>query len=193
MSAQNKQHILSVVLVSVVLFSVLFHLPGSFEQPVLVLAPLKQVKSGVLAKDVKCNQGLILVLKTEDDSPACIKDANLAKLVSRGWAKQTSDTTQAEGITVTLEQNNKAISIKKGQNFLLNLGNFYDWSIDIQNQTVVSKVTNLMVIKGAQGQYQAHNVGETILTATGDPVCYKETPRCLAPSILFRLDINVTQ
>ena len=75
----------------------------------------------------------------------------------------------------------------------MKLGDFYDWSIDIKNQTVVSRIVNVMVIKGAQGLYQVHNVGQTTLTATGDPACYKETPRCLAPSILFRLDINATQ
>jgi len=94
---------------------------------------------------------------------------------------------------VTLEQNNQAISLKKGQSFLLKLGDSHDWSADISNQTVVSRVMNVMVIRGAQGLYQAHNIGTTILTATGDPVCYKETPRCLAPSIMFRLGINVTQ
>ena len=74
-----------------------------------------------------------------------------------------------------LEQNNKTISIKKGRSFLLKLGNLYDWSIDITNQTVVSRIMNVMVIKSVEGLYQAHSFGQTTLTTTGDPTCYKET------------------
>ena len=65
MLAQNKKLMLSTILVAAVLFSVSTQISSSFAQHVLILAPLKQVKSGVLAKDVQCNQGLILVLKTE--------------------------------------------------------------------------------------------------------------------------------
>lgn len=195
MSSRNKKLALGVTLIISVIFSVSSQIQNSFadSQLVATLPPLKQIKSGILARDVQCSQGLILVLKSENDSPACVKETSLAKLLSRGWAKQVSDNMQMGAKIVTLEQNNQAISLKKGQSFLLKLGDSHDWSVDISNQTVVSRVMNVMVIRGAQGLYQAHNIGTTTLTATGDPVCYKETPRCLAPSIVFRLYINVTQ
>jgi len=195
MSSQNRKLALGVALIISVIFSVSSQIQNSFadSQLVATLTPLKQIKSGILARDVQCSRGLILVLKSENDSPACIKETSLAKLLSRGWAKQVSDNMQMGAKIVTLEQNNQAISFKEGQSFLLKLGDSHDWSVNISNQTVVSRVMNVMVIRGAQGLYQAHNIGTTILTATGDPVCYKETPRCLAPSIMFRLGINVTQ
>jgi len=195
MSSQNKKLAFGVALIISVIFSVSSQIPNSFadSQLVTTLPPLKQIKSGILARDVQCSQGLILVLKSENDSPACVKETSFTKLLSRGWAKQVSDNTQTGTKIVTLEQNNQAISLKKGKSFLLKLGDSHDWSVDITNQTVVSRVMNVMVIRGAQGLYQAHNIGTTTLAATGDPVCYKETPRCLAPSIMFRLGINVTQ
>ena len=195
MSSQNRKLALGVALIISVIFSVSSQIQNSFadSQLVATLPPLKQIKSGILASDVQCSRGLILVLKSENDSPACVKETSLAKLLSRGWAKQVSDNMQMGAKIVTLEQSNQAISLKKGQSFLLKLGDSHDWSVDISNQTVVSRVMNVMVIRGAQGLYQAHNIGTTTLTATGDPVCYKETPRCLAPSIMFRLGINVTQ
>jgi len=192
---KTKKMALGVALIVAVTFSISSQITNSFadDQAVIALTPLKQIKSGILARDVQCSQGLILVLKSENDSPACVKETSFAKLLSRGWAKQVSDNMQVGAKIVTHEQNNQAISLKKGQRFLLKLGDSHDWSVDISNQTVVSRVMNVMVIRGAQGLYQAHNIGTTTLTDTGDPVCYKETPRCLTPSIVFRLGINVTQ
>src|SRR5713226_2256398 len=193
MSAQIKKFVLGAALNAIIIFSISNQISGSFAQSVTVLPPLKQIKSGIMAKDVQCAKGLILVLKSENDLPACIRETSLAKLILRGWAKQASESTQTGGKIVTLDQNNEAISLKKGESFLLKLGETHDWTVDIANQTVVSRVMNVMVVKGAQGLYQANNIGDTTLTAVGDPPCYKKIPRCLAPSIMFRLDINVTQ
>ena len=54
--------------------------------PSVTLSPLKQFKSGIAAKDVKCVQDLQLVIKAEDGSPACIKSNDATMLVQRGWA-----------------------------------------------------------------------------------------------------------
>lgn len=49
------------------------------------LPPLVQLNYGVPAKDVKCKQGLQLVIKAEDGSPACVKPDTAQKLIERGW------------------------------------------------------------------------------------------------------------
>jgi hypothetical protein len=54
----------------------------------LTMHPLQQVNSGILAKDVQCNQGFQLIFKTEDGSPACVKPDTASKLVELGWAKE---------------------------------------------------------------------------------------------------------
>ena len=51
----------------------------------IIPLPLKQFKSGIAANDVKCGQGLQLVIKAEDGSPACVKSDTLSKLIERGW------------------------------------------------------------------------------------------------------------
>src|SRR5574337_2093453 len=53
-----------------------------------ILSPIEQVQAGMPAKDVKCATGLILVIKVEDGSPACVKPDTAQKLVGRGWAKE---------------------------------------------------------------------------------------------------------
>ena len=51
-------------------------------------SPLQQFRSGTAASDVKCNDGLQLIIKAEDGYPACVRPENVATLVERGWAKQ---------------------------------------------------------------------------------------------------------
>ncbi|HJT10335.1 MAG TPA: hypothetical protein VJ771_06070 [Candidatus Nitrosotalea sp.] len=48
-------------------------------------SPLKQLKSGVAPKDVKCNGDLQLVFKAEDSFPACVKINTAFHLAALGW------------------------------------------------------------------------------------------------------------
>ena len=164
--------------------------------PQIIFAPLKQIKSGINVDNVQCDANFVLVIKTEDSSPACVKSDTATKLFARGWTQSTIQSTSESGQTsnqiVTLAQNNQEIHLKNGERFLLKLGNNYNWNINITDQDVVSRVINIMVINGAQGIYEAHNTGITTLTAQGDPLCLNSIPRCAMPSVLFRVNITVT-
>lgn len=48
--------------------------------------PLKQFMSGILPRNVKCNDNLTLVIKSDDDFPACVRPSTAAILIERGWA-----------------------------------------------------------------------------------------------------------
>jgi Spherulation-specific family 4 len=63
-----------------------------------VPVPLKQFKSGILANDVICKEGLQLVIKTEDGSPACMYKTTAQKLVERGgWITPVFNDTHSVG------------------------------------------------------------------------------------------------
>jgi len=62
--------------------------------------PLKQFKSGIAAKDVKCEPGLQIIIKAEDGSPACVRSSTAAILVTLGWAKSQ----ESAGVFVTLAE-----------------------------------------------------------------------------------------
>ena len=49
-------------------------------------SPLKQIQNGVNPTSVTCTEGMELVLKFSDGSPACIKPSSAEKLIERGWA-----------------------------------------------------------------------------------------------------------
>ena len=55
------------------------------QTPPAIGHPLEQFKSGIAAKDVKCQVDLELVIKTEDGSPVCVKPQTALGLVERGW------------------------------------------------------------------------------------------------------------
>src|SRR2546425_6122143 len=56
----------------------------------IILPPLKQFKSGVAPKDIKCNDDLQLIFKTEDNSPACVKTDTAFRLSALGWGNPPS-------------------------------------------------------------------------------------------------------
>ncbi|HEX9015979.1 MAG TPA: hypothetical protein VF960_08290 [Chloroflexota bacterium] len=97
----------------------------------------------------------------------------------------------AQSLSVTLADDGKTIALHPGDRFLLNLGDSYDWSVTVADPAVVSRVVNVLVVRGAQGIYEAGKPGATTLTATGDPPCRKAQPACGAPSRLFRVQITV--
>lgn len=93
---------------------------------------------------------------------------------------------------ITLADNGKTFIMHPGENFLLNLGaEIFDWTVQIDIQNVLDRVKNIMVIRGAQGVYEANNPGQAVLTAIGDPFCRKSTPACMAPSIMFKITVIV--
>ena len=49
------------------------------------ISPLKQLDANLPPELVICKQGLQLIIKTEDNSPACVKPETAMKLVERGW------------------------------------------------------------------------------------------------------------
>ena len=50
-----------------------------------IISPLKLYKAGIPADDIVCKNALILVQKLSDNSPACVKQASIEKLIERGW------------------------------------------------------------------------------------------------------------
>jgi hypothetical protein len=93
---------------------------------------------------------------------------------------------------ITLQDNGKTFIFHPGESFLLNLGmDVFNWTVEVDNQNVLSRLINVMVIRGAQGIYEANNPGQAVLTAVGDPFCRSSVPACGAPSMLFKITVIV--
>jgi hypothetical protein len=92
---------------------------------------------------------------------------------------------------VTLADNGGTVLMQVGQRFLLDLGDSYNWTFSIDNQSIVSRVPNILTIRGSQGLFEAHAAGTTVLHGAGDPLCRQSTPACEMPSIAFQIQITV--
>jgi len=158
------------------------------EEETPILPPLKQVKLGI---EPSCKPDLVLITKY-NGSPACVKPETREKLIERGWSIEEADEDQIKTLTITQENNDQTIELNIGDLFLLKLGEDYIWNVEIDNDDVVSRTKNIAVIKGAQGIYEAKMSGSATLSAVGDLPCREEVPPCAAPSILFKIQINVS-
>ncbi len=63
-----------------------YHISTKIAVQSRVSSPLEQFKSGIAPEDVACQEGLRLIIKAEDGSPACVSDQTARVLITRGWA-----------------------------------------------------------------------------------------------------------
>ncbi|MDE1843655.1 MAG: hypothetical protein KGH95_08405, partial [Thaumarchaeota archaeon] len=132
-------------------------MPGTYVTGVkLIDAPLKQFKSGIPVSDVKCNDDLQLILKFEDNSPACVKPDTAQKLIDRGWATITVTKASFEVIQSNVTQTN----------IVMGLGNdtgIVNW----KNQTYYFETTNYAETESAHLiQILFHDVLFTLYPST---------------------------
>ncbi len=58
---------------------------GKYPVTIPIDSPLMQYRLGIQAEDVKCKEGLDLILKSKSGEPVCLKPQTAQKLVERGW------------------------------------------------------------------------------------------------------------
>ena len=54
-----------------------------------IIPPIKQVSQGIEPTAVNCKEGLVLILKYSDESPACVKLETALILEERGWGSMS--------------------------------------------------------------------------------------------------------
>jgi len=142
--------------------------------PTGIVAPTQSQGGAISLPPVICNCPAILV-----SPPAVATDA-------------APDSQNISNNGITLADNGKTFTLYPGDSFLLNLGmDTFDWTVNVDNQDVLSRVKGVMVIRGAQGIYEANSPGEASLTAVGNPLCRSSVPACEMPSIMFRITVIV--
>lgn len=62
---------------------------GGGPMVIITLYPLEQFKSGIPARSITCQKDFVLVIKSEDGSPACVTQKTASVLIQRGYAKET--------------------------------------------------------------------------------------------------------
>ena len=92
---------------------------------------------------------------------------------------------------VTMADNGNTFSLHPGESFLLDLGtDTFSWNVSIDNPDVLAMKPGVLVIRGAQGIYQAIHPGQAVLTAIGKAVCQPNS-MCMALAVLFKITVIV--
>jgi len=112
-------------------------------------------------------------------------------LMACGNPSPSNTPTAVSSKTVTLADDGQTITLRVGESSVLKLGEDYNWTVTVGDESIVSRVKNISVIRGAQGVYEALLAGKTNLTADGAPVCLQANPPCGQPSRLFAIGIVV--
>ena len=93
-------------------------------------------------------------------------------------------------LAITPANDGKTITLQTGQTFLLNLGDDVKWTVEIGDQSILSRVADAPGIQGAQGVYKAIKPGTTTLSATG-PINCPPDRFCIMIMREFRVQVVV--
>jgi len=63
-----------------------------------------QMRMGVTYDEIKCKEGLKLIFKPSDNSPACVKPSTAEKLIQRGWVTKEFSRNSIAGIISDISQ-----------------------------------------------------------------------------------------
>ena len=127
------------------------------------------------------------------DAQSVAADADTAALMADACSASASGNgtgSASAGLTITQADDGKTINVANGSEFLVKLGSDYNWTVTVDNPNVVSRVVGVMVVRGAQGIYQADQPGHATLNATGTPVC-PAGQMCSDLALAFQVQINV--
>ncbi|WP_179369277.1 hypothetical protein [Candidatus Nitrosotenuis sp. DW1] len=81
---------------------------GIFGPPIIeipkLLSPLQQFKSGVPIDEISCKEDLVLITKTSNENPACVKQETMQKLIERGWGSKPETIPNSKTLTAPLDK-----------------------------------------------------------------------------------------
>lgn len=89
---------------------------------------------------------------------------------------------------ITQSDNGKTVTFTKGDRFGIAMGDTLQWSLSLDPSGIVTRVPNIMTLRGEQGVYTATAVGTTTLHATGAPIC---TPGQACPQFRQEVTVNI--
>lgn len=117
----------------------------------------------------------------------------IATIIVQGFQSAPSDEFSFfRGLTVTLNDGGKTVSLSPGEKFLLILNRSpYKWEVNVQDTSLIKVVDDTLPVLGAIAIFEALKKGETNLNATGSLACQSADPPCSTPSLQFQVNLVV--
>ncbi len=101
-----------------------------------------------------------------------------------------SPSTGPRGAQITVADDGQTVAMQVGERITVALGEQYRWEVTSSNTAVISRLPQFLMVRGAQGIYEAHKAGQATLQATGTMVCAVGQP-CPALARVFRVTVTV--
>ena len=96
------------------------------------------------------------------------------------------------GLTITLNDVGKTVSLASGEKFLLILNRSpYKWEASVEDSTIIKVVDDTLPVLGAIAIFEASKKGQTNLSAVGSLACHNSNPPCSAPPLQFQVNLVV--
>jgi len=65
------------------------------------MSPIAQMQHGAPIDQIVCREGLQLLIKYHGETPACISEATISKLIERGWGNILQDFHFSETVEIS--------------------------------------------------------------------------------------------
>jgi hypothetical protein len=89
------------------------------------------------------------------------------------------------------DDNGQTLLLAVGDTFELRLGSDLQWTVDVENEQIVTRAPDATVGPETQAIFQASAPGETTLAAYGEAPCRRAKPACMMPDIMFQITIVI--
>lgn len=94
------------------------------------------------------------------------------------------------GLVITFEDDGKTFGLAVGTKFQVVLQlSTYEWDAAAFDPAFITKLSNEPLLPNSLGVFQTTKAGTTQITSFGELPCAKVTPRCLAPTLGFRVTL----
>jgi len=125
--------------------------------------------------------------KIAPDSVASVTVQN-----NNGFTSQPFDV--FSGLVITFGDDGQAFGLAVGSKFQLVLQkDGYEFAPATFDPAFINKLTNVPLLPGSLGVFQTTRAGTTEVSSFGEFPCAKSTPPCLAPTLGFRVTLNMKE
>ena len=145
-----------------------------FAKAETTLDPLKQVQSGVMPQDVKCNVGFVLIIRSSNDQPACVKPTTEQRLLSHGWITvEKFETKQVnhDKTTVTVTNENAMPTVNGASTVIASTMQHQNMTVlNGSSSSTVNTITqkNIILPLNDTSKTNANIIGQSNITLSND-------------------------
>ncbi len=146
-----------------------------------ILSPLKQFNSGIPIDKIQCKEGLELVIKSSNGSPACVSPQSAIVLLIRGWSNQDNEST----IDLNVGQQGGSLLVKEIFSDHVSGLNFMEYPIAREEGFPITLRVGEMVSNGCTVELTLLKINDSTATFLKKEYNDRPCPICLSEDTMI--------